>query len=123
LPVRIRSKTRLQSSVTPSDLNTETDIVNLGDQSDDFILEGQISLQNMTSEDVVVLRIYLAVDGVNRVKSDEMSFSREQNIPVVKIPATTLAYNSKPRITVTQTSGTTLKSFPYSIIYQVMEVI
>jgi hypothetical protein len=122
LPVRIKSKTRLQGSVTPSDLNTETDIINLADQSDDFILEGQISLQNLASGDAVVLRIYLAVDGTNQVKSDEMTFSGAQTIPVVKIPATTLAYNSKPRITVTQTAGT-LRAFPYSIIYQVMEVI
>jgi hypothetical protein len=122
LPVRIKSKTRLQGSVTPSTLNTETDIINLADQSDDFILEGQISLQNMASGDAVVLRIYLAVDGTNQVKSDEMTFSGAQTIPVVKIPAITLAYNSKPRITVTQTAGT-LRAFPYSIIYQVMEVI
>lgn len=122
MPVRIKSKTRLQGSVTPSDLNTETDIINLADQSDDFILEGQISLQNLASGDAVVLRIYLAVDGTNQVKSDEMTFSGAQTIPVVKIPATTLAYNSKPRITVTQTAGT-LRAFPYSIIYQVMEVI
>ena len=122
MPVRIKSKTRLQGSVTPSALNTETDIVNLGAQSDDFILEGQISLQNMASGDTVVLRIYLAVDGTNQVKSDEMSFSGAQTIPVVKIPAITLAYNSLPRITVKQTAGT-LRAFPYTVIYQVTEVI
>jgi hypothetical protein len=100
----------------------ETNIINLANQSDDFILEGQISLQNLASGDAVVLRIYLAVDGTNQVKSDEMTFSEAQTIPVVKIPAITLAYNSKPRITVTQTAGT-LREFPYSIIYQIMEVI
>jgi hypothetical protein len=123
MPVRIRSKARYQGSVTPSALNTETDIINLGDQPDDFILEGQVSLQNLASGDSVVLRIYVAVDGTNQVKSDELSFSGAQAIPVVRIPATTLAYNAKPRITVTQTAGSTLKSFPYSIIVQVMEVI
>jgi hypothetical protein len=122
MPVRIKSKTRLQSSVTPSALNTETDIINLAAQTDDFILEGQISLQNMASGDTVVTRVYLAVDGTNQVKSDEITFSGAQSIPVVRIPAVTLAYNAKPRITVTQTAGT-LRAFPYTVIYQVMEVI
>jgi hypothetical protein len=123
MPVRIKSKTRLQGSVTPSDLNTETDIVNLADQSDDYILEGQISLQNMASDDTVVIKTYLAVDGVNQKKADEMTFVGSQDIPVVRIPAVTLAYNAKFRVTVTQTAGTTLKAFPYTIIYQVMETI
>jgi hypothetical protein len=122
MPVRIKSKTRLQSSVTPSALNTETDIINLADQSDDFILEGQISLQNMASGDTVILRTYIAVDGVNQRKADELTFTGAQDIPVVRIPAVTLAYNAKPRITVTQTAGT-LREFPYTVIYQVMEVI
>jgi hypothetical protein len=122
MPVRIKSKTRLQGSVTPSALNTETDIINLADQTDDFILEGQISLQNLASGDTVVLRIYVAVDGTNQIKIDEMTFSDAQTIPTVRVPAITLAYNAKPRITVTQTAGT-LRSYPYTIIIQQMEVI
>jgi len=122
MPVRIRYKERYQGSVTPSALNTETDILNLGDYPDDYILEGQISLQNLASGDTVVLRVYIAVDGVNRVKSDEITLSGPVAVPVVRIPATTLAYNAKPRITATQTSGT-LRSIPYSFIVQVMEVI
>jgi hypothetical protein len=122
MPVRIRTKQRLQGSVTPSALNTETNIINLSDQSDDFILEGFISLRNLASGDSVILRSYVAVDGTNQDKSDELSFSGAQNIPVVRIPATTLAYNAKPRITVTQTAGT-LRAFPYTIILQIMEVI
>jgi len=122
MPVRIKSKTRLQSSVTPSALNTETNIINLGDQTDDFILEGFISLQNMASGDTVVLRTYVAVDGTNQYKTDEITVSGAPAIPVLRIPATTLAYNGKPRITVTQTAGT-LRAFPYTIIIQQMEVI
>jgi hypothetical protein len=76
----------------------------------------------MASGDTVVTRVYLAVDGTNQVKSDEITFSGAQSIPVVRIPAVTLAYNAKPRITVTQTAGT-LRAFPYTVIYQVMEVI
>jgi hypothetical protein len=122
MTVRIKTKQRLQSSVTPSALNTETDVINLSDQTDDSILEGQISLQNLASGDTVILRTYLAVDGTNQVKSDELTFSGAQSIPVVRIPAITFAYNAKPRITVTQTAGT-LRSYPYTIIIQTMEVI
>ena len=122
MPVRIRAKNRYQGTATPSDLNVETDVLNLGDQSDDFILEGQISLQNMASGDTVVIKVYLAVDGTNRVLADKMTFNGAQEIPVVRIPAITLAYNAKPRITITQTAGT-IRSFPYSIIVQIMEVI
>jgi hypothetical protein len=77
----------------------------------------------MASDDTVILRTYIAVDGTNQIKADELSFTGAQDIPVVRIPALTLAYNAKPRITVTQTAGTTLKSFPYTIIYQIMETI
>jgi hypothetical protein len=76
----------------------------------------------MASGDTVVIKTYIAVDGTNRVESDELTFSDAQSIPVVRIPALTLAYNAKPRITVTQTTGT-LRSFPYTFIYQVMETI
>jgi len=122
MPVRIRSKTRLQGSVTPSNLNVETNIVNLPNQTDDYIVEGQISLQNLAAGDTVVIRTYIAVDGVNQKKTDEMTFSGAQDIPVVRIPAVTLAYNAKFRATVTQTAGT-LKAYPYTIIYQIMETI
>ena len=122
MPVRIRTKTRLQSSVTPSALNTETDIVNLENQTDDYILEGQVSLQNLASGDTVIIRTYIAVDGTNQQKADELTFSGAQGIPVARIPAVTLAYNAKFRLTVTQTAGT-LRAYPYTVIYQIMETI
>lgn len=107
--------------MTPSALNVETDIINLGNQTDDYIIEGSISLRNLQSDDVVIIRNYIAVDGTNQDKSDEVTFAGTQDIPVVRIPALTLAYNAKFRITITQTSGTP-RSFPYTIIQQIMEV-
>jgi hypothetical protein len=122
LPVRIRYKVRLAGTVTPSALNTETDVISLDDQPDDFLLEGYISLQNMAAGDSVVIRSYVAVDGTTRVKEDEMVFSGAQAVPVVRFPSHLLHYNAKPRITITQTAGT-LRSFPYVFIVQVLEVI
>jgi hypothetical protein len=121
MPVRIRAKNRLQGSVTPSDLNVETDIVNFENQTDDYIVEGFISLRNLQVGDAVIIRNYVAVDGTNQDKSDEATFDGVQLVPVVRIPALTLAYNAKFRITVTQTSGTP-RAIPYTIIQQIMEV-
>jgi hypothetical protein len=85
-------------------------------------VEGQISLQNIASGDTVIIRTYIAVDGTNQRKTDETTFVGSQDIPVVRIPAVTLAYNAKFRVTVTQTAGT-LRAYPYTFICQVMEVI
>jgi len=121
-PVRIAEKFRYQDVVTPPALNTETDIINLPDQADDYIIEGQISLQNMATGDKVVIRVYIAVDGVTQVKSDQMTFSDAQDVPVVRVIAHTLLYNAKFRVTITQTAGT-LRAFPYSFLLQRMETI
>jgi hypothetical protein len=108
--------------VTPTALNVETDIINLPDQHDDYIVEGMISLRNMAVGDVATLRIYVAVDGAEHDKSDQMTFSGPQDIRVVRVPATILPYNAKFRVTVTQTAGTP-RPFPYVFVVQVMEVI
>jgi hypothetical protein len=122
MPVRIRYKTRYQGSVTPSALNTETNIINLGSQPDDYIVEGYISLKNLASGDTVIIRVYMSADGTTQDKSDEMTFSGPVSIPIVRIPATTLPYNGLFRVTVTQTAGT-LRAYPYTFIVQVMEQI
>jgi len=122
MPVRIRYKTRYQGSVTPSALNTETDVINLGSQPDDYIVEGYISLKNLASGDTVIIRVYMSADGSTRDKSDEMTLSGPVSVPIVRIPATTLPYNGLFRVTVTQTAGT-LRAYPYTFIVQVMEQI
>jgi len=122
LPVRIREKVRSQASVTPTALNTETDLINLADQTDDYIIEGQIDISELAAGDVVVIKVYIAVDGVNQRLSDEMTFSGAQANPVVRVMAHTIPYNGKFRVTVTQTDGT-LRTYYYTFIYQIMETI
>jgi hypothetical protein len=109
--------------VTPTALNTETDIINLPDQYDDYIVEGMVSLRNMAAGDAVIVRLYMAVDGTTQDKVDELMTSGPQDPAVVRIPATTIPYNGKFRVTITQTAGSTLKSFPFVFIVQVTEVI
>jgi len=122
VPVRIKSKTRYQGSVTPSALNTETDLVNIGDQTDDYIIEGAVSLQNLASGDTVVINVYIAVDGANQKLVDTWTFTGAQSVPVVRIVAHTIPYNGKFRVTVKQTAGT-LRAYPYYFILEVMETI
>jgi len=122
MPVRIREKVRVQASVTPPALDTETDLINLADQTDDYIIEGQIDVYQLASGDEVVIKVYIAVDGVTQRLSDAMKFSGAQTIPIVRVLALTVAYNAKFRVTITQTAGT-LRTFPYTFIYQIMETI
>jgi hypothetical protein len=121
MPVRIKSKTRTQGTISIAQLNTEYHL-SVSSQADDYIIEGQISLQNMQSGDTIIVRIYISVDGVSSYKSDEFTFSGAQNIPVVRIPAITLPYNGLFDISVTQTSGTP-RNIPYTLILQLMETI
>jgi hypothetical protein len=76
----------------------------------------------MASGDAVVIKTYIAVDGTNQRQVDQITLKDAQTIPVVRIPSCTVAYNGKFRVTVTQTSGT-IRSYPYSFIVQIMEVI
>jgi len=59
---------------------------------------------------------------VNQRLSDQLTFSGAQTIPVVRVLAHTIPYNGKFRVTITQTAGT-LRTFPYTFIYQIMETI
>jgi hypothetical protein len=121
MPVRIKSKTRTQDVIPIEYLNSEYQ-VGVPSQADDYIIEGQISLQNMQSGDTVIVRLYVSVDGVSKFKSDEWTFSGVQEIPVVRIPAVTLPYNGKFTIGIVQTSGTP-RNIPYTLILQLMETI
>jgi hypothetical protein len=76
----------------------------------------------MASGDAVVIKTYIAVDGTNQKQVDQITLKDAQTIPVVRIPSCTVAYNGKFRVTITQTSGT-IRSYPYTFIVQVMEVI
>jgi hypothetical protein len=123
MPVRIRTKLKFRGTVTPQSLNAETDVISLQTQPNDYIIEGFISLRNMESDDMVTVREYVAIDGINIDLSDEITIAGILHVPVVRIPAMTLPNDAKFRVTVTQISGTTVKSFPYVFILQAIEEI
>jgi len=122
MPVVITSKTRYTGTVTLSALNAETNVINLTSQSDDYIVEGYIDLSALASGDVVIVKEYIAVDGVNQRLFSNVTISGPPSEPVIRFHAKTVPYNGLYRVTITQTSGT-LRSYPYCFILEVMGTI
>jgi hypothetical protein len=105
--------------VTPDALNAETVVVDIPAQSDDYLVEGYIDLSALASGDTVVIREYIAVDGVNYKTFATVTFSGPVSDPVIRFHTKTLLAGMPYRVTVTQTSGT-LRSFPYGFIVEVL---
>lgn len=122
MPVVVASKTRYSGTVTPADLNIETVVVEIGAQADDYLVEGYIDLSALASGDEVVVREYIAVDGVNYREFCAVTYSGPVSEPVIRFHTKTLLYNMLYKVTVTQTAGT-LKSFPYGFILEVLGVV
>jgi hypothetical protein len=121
VPVVVASKTRYSGAVTPSALNTETTVVEIGAQSDDYIVEGYVDLSQLQSGDSVEVREYVAVDGVNYQLYARVTYSGPVSEPVIRFHAKTLLYNMKYKVTIIQISGT-LRSFPYGFVLEVLGV-
>ena len=119
VPVVVASKSRFYGTVTPSDLNVETVVVDIGAQTDDYIVEGYIDLSQLGRDEEVILREYVALDGTSMRKFLEVGFVGPVNEPVVRFHAKTLPSFALYRVTLTQVSGT-LRSFPYAFILEVL---
>jgi hypothetical protein len=119
VPVVVASKTRYGGTVRPSGLNVETVVVDIPAQSDDYLVEGYIDLSALASGDVVVIREYIAVDGVNYRTFATVTYSGPVSDPVIRFHTKTLLASMPYRVTVVQTSGT-LRSLPYGFIVEVL---
>jgi hypothetical protein len=120
MPIIVASKTRYVGSVTPSALNTETTVVEITAQSDDYMVEGWIDLGNLASGDTVVIREYVAIDGTNyRLFIPPTTYSGPVDAPAIRFHTKQFTYNMKYKVTITQTAGT-LRSFPYGFILEVL---
>jgi len=117
MPVVIASKTPYSGTVTPSDLNVETTVVEMG--CDDYIVEGYLDLSQLQSGDSVTVCEYIAVDGENYQKFLCVDFDGPVSEPVIRFHAKTLLSNMLYKVTITQKSGI-LRSFPYGFIKEVM---
>jgi hypothetical protein len=119
MPIIIASKTRYSGTVSPSALNTETTVVEITAQSDDYIVEGWIDLGALASGDTVVIKEYVAVDGVNYRTFITASYNGPLTDPIIRFHSKQFTYDMKYKVTITQTAGT-LRSFPYRFILEVM---
>jgi hypothetical protein len=119
MPVVIASKTRFSGTVTSSALNTETVVVDIGAQADDYIVEGWIDLSALALGDTVTICEYVAVDGVNLRRYACVTYSGVQSDPVIRFHSKQLLSHMLYRVTVTQTTGI-LKSFPYGFLLEVL---
>ena len=100
MPVRIASRTIYSGSVSPSALNTETVVVNI-------------------PGDTVVIKEYMAVDGVNLRLYAQVTYNGPVSEPVIRFHTKT--FKNEYKVTITQTAGV-LRSFPYWFIVEVAEV-
>ena len=119
VPVVVASKTRYYGTVTPPGLNVETTVIEIGAQSDDYIVEGYIDLSRLDKGDEVIVREYAAVDGVNLRKFLEVGLVGPVNEPVIRFHAKTFLSFNLYRVTLTQVSGI-LRSFPYAFVLEVL---
>ena len=115
MPVIIASKQRYRGTVTPTDLNVETDVINLPDQGDDYVVEGYIDLSQLQGGDCVTIKEYIAVDGQNQRSFLTVTLCGAQRDPVIRFHSKEIPYDGKYRVTITQTAGV-LRSFPYVFI-------
>jgi hypothetical protein len=119
MPVVIASKSRFYGTVTPPALNTETTVVEIGAQSDDYIVEGYIDVSQLQSGDALEIREYIAVDGTNYQLFLHTTLSGSISEPVIRFHAKTLIFLMKYKLTIAQTSGTP-RSFPYGFVLEVL---
>jgi hypothetical protein len=119
MPVIIQSKTRYTGTVSPPTLNTETTVIEITAQSDDYIVEGWLDISALASGDTLVIKEYVAVDGTNYRLFLSVTYSGPVDAPAIRFHSKQFIYNMKYKVTVTQTAGT-LRSFPYRFLLEVL---
>lgn len=119
MPVIILSKYRYRGYATPQGLNVETVVVEVGQQTNEYVVEGYIDLSNMEDGDTVVVREYLGTGhGTERIFISN-TYANRQNEPIVRFYTKTIDRESRYRVTITQTSGS-VRTFPYTFIVELM---
>jgi len=112
MTVVISSKEILSGTVSPSDLNAETVVIQIPTQSDEYTIEGYIDLAAMQDGDEVIITEYITIDGTNSRKLIEWKIANAQSEPIVRFHSKTIPHDGIYTVTITQTAGT-LRSFPY----------
>jgi len=119
MPVIIYEKKTYSGSVTPSDLNVETTVIEIAGEAEEYMVEGYIDVSQLQSGDSITIREYIAVDGVNYNTYITLTLSDAQQDPVLRFHTKTLLRSMKYKITITQTSGT-IRTLKYGFVEEVM---
>ena len=119
MPVIISSKTDYTGTLNIPSLNTETTVIEVTGQTDDYIIEGYLDLSQLQSRDTLIVNEYIAVDGVNYQQFLSSQFSGPVSMPIIRFHAKTIQKTMKYKVTVIQTSGT-VRKIPYGFIVEVM---
>jgi len=116
--VYVSYRQKLSGTATISALNTETPVVEVANQTNDFDVEGYIDVSTMQTSDVLVITEYISVDGTNYNIYATQTLSGTQSQPVFRFTRKSFTSNMKYKVTVKQTGGTA-RSFSYSFIVDV----
>jgi len=119
VPVIIYEKKTYSGDVTPTGLNTETTVIEIAGEAEEYMVEGYIDVSQLQSGDAITIREYIAVDGVNYNTYITLTLSGAQQDTVLRFHTKTLLRSMKYKITITQTSGT-LRTFKYGFVEEVM---
>jgi len=119
MPVIISSKSDYTGTITIPSLNTETTVIEVTGQTDDYIVEGYLDLSQLQNGDILTVTEYIAVDGVNYQQFLSSQFSGPVSMPIIRLHAKTIQKNMKYKVTVNQISGTT-RNIPYGFIVEVL---
>jgi len=119
MPVTINSINYASGTLSLSSLNSETAVYQFGPAPSDTIVEGYISLQNLQTGDIVVITVYISVDGTNYVVYLQNTIAAPVSMPVVRIHTVQLFPNMLMKVTINQISGTP-RSYPYYFAAQVL---
>ncbi|MCC6051324.1 MAG: hypothetical protein LM580_11480, partial [Thermofilum sp.] len=91
----------------------------IGAQSDDYIVEGYIDVSQLQTDDALEIREYIAVDGTNYQLFLRTTLNGPVSEPVIRFHAKTFIFLMKYKVTIVQTSGT-IRSFPYGFVLEVL---
>jgi len=118
--VRIASRTVYKGTVTPTALNTETDVVSIPAQTEIYMVEGYIDLAALAVGDTEVVTEYINVDEVNTRVYEQLEFKDAQEKPIIRFHMKTM--QNAYKVTINQTAGT-LRAIPYWFVMELLEVV
>ncbi|MHA1614178.1 MAG: hypothetical protein ACTSYJ_04990 [Candidatus Thorarchaeota archaeon] len=115
MTVIISSKDILDGTVQPTALNQPALVVEISNQSDEYIVEGYIDLSQMQTGDEIIIEELLAVDGANQRLLTKSKFVNTQDEPIIRFHSKTIKRDGKYKVQLTQTKGT-LREYPYYFV-------